>query len=161
VYHPADLSDASNDTSTARRFSEHGSAAKKRMHAFFFYADCYHEVEEVTSGSRLALVYTLYHSDAALGVASVAALEGASGAALGASSALGAARLRVPSAAPPQPATKDLVGPSKIHSKRPSTHLKSSCLELNATLRETDASVCISRNQALALPPVVGHPVEF
>jgi hypothetical protein len=29
------------------------------MHAFFTYADCYHEVEEVTSGARLALVYSL------------------------------------------------------------------------------------------------------
>jgi hypothetical protein len=35
------------------RFSQQGAAAKKGMHAFFFYANCYHEVEELTSGARL------------------------------------------------------------------------------------------------------------
>jgi hypothetical protein len=33
---------------------QQGAAAKKKMHAFCFYANCYHEVEEVTSGARLA-----------------------------------------------------------------------------------------------------------
>jgi hypothetical protein len=28
-------------------FSQQGGAAKQDMHAFFFYADCYHEVQEV------------------------------------------------------------------------------------------------------------------
>jgi len=63
IYPPGDLADAAagdspaaagtaaaagGDSSgagagTALRFSQQGSAAKKHMHAFFFYADCYHE----------------------------------------------------------------------------------------------------------------------
>jgi hypothetical protein len=61
VYQPSDLIDASSAVSSAMRFSQQGDAAKNGMHAFFFFADCYHEIEEVTSGARLALVYTLYH----------------------------------------------------------------------------------------------------
>lgn len=66
VFQPSDLIDAEQDgkNSSAMRFSQQGDAAKDTMHAFFFYADCYHEVAEVTAGSRLALVYTLYYGDA-------------------------------------------------------------------------------------------------
>jgi hypothetical protein len=35
---------------TALRFSEQGEDAKQHMHAFFFYADCYHEVDEAGPG---------------------------------------------------------------------------------------------------------------
>jgi hypothetical protein len=31
---------------SALKFSQQGVDAKRRMHAFFFYADCYHEVDE-------------------------------------------------------------------------------------------------------------------
>jgi hypothetical protein len=68
-----------------------------------------HEVEEVTSGSRLALVYTLYHSDAS--PRRVHSNE------LGRAAAAANARVRVPSAAPPQPATKDTVWPGRTCSK--------------------------------------------
>ena len=50
---PSDLIDVASDSSSAMRFSKQGGAAKKGMHAFFFYANCYHEVEELTSGARL------------------------------------------------------------------------------------------------------------
>jgi len=68
VYQPSDLIDAS-DTSTAMRFSVQGSKATEGMHAFFFFADCYHEVETLTAGARLALVYTLYHGDRSVAAA--------------------------------------------------------------------------------------------
>jgi hypothetical protein len=62
VHQPSDFIDATPAVSSAMRFSQQGDDAKHGMHAFFFFfADCYHEIEEVTSGARLALVHTLYH----------------------------------------------------------------------------------------------------
>jgi hypothetical protein len=86
---PADLAQQDKSTggestkatpSSAMRFSVQGNDATEEMRAFFFYADYYHEVEEITSGSRLALVYTLYHLDVdefAIAAAAAAAAESA------------------------------------------------------------------------------------
>lgn len=42
-----------SDFSTAVRLGVQGKDAKKGMHAFFFFADCYHEVEQVTSAGLM------------------------------------------------------------------------------------------------------------
>jgi hypothetical protein len=78
VYQPSDLIDASSETSTAMRFSVQGPEAEEGMHAFFFFADCFHEVENLTSGARLALVYTLFHRDGDAALASRGDTQGQS-----------------------------------------------------------------------------------
>jgi hypothetical protein len=60
------------------RFSVQGPEAEEGMHAFFFFADCFHEVENLTSGARLALVYTLFHRDGDAALASRGDTQGQS-----------------------------------------------------------------------------------
>ena len=82
VWQPSDPIESDANSSTALTFSEQGARGRNQAHAFFFYADCYHELEDITSGCRVALVYTLNHNDAAT---------------------VPNDRLLVPSSTPPQP----------------------------------------------------------